>query len=418
MYEKYNRYKNSGVEWLGDIPEHWEVSKLGTLLKPISIRNHPDLPLLSITREDGVIVRDIEDDSTNHNFIPDDLSNYKVLRKGQFGMNKMKAWQGSYGILPETGIVSPAYYIFDFNKQIDSKFFHFAIRSKNYVSFFRQASDGVRIGQWDLSQTRMKGIPFFIPPLSEQTAIANFLDKKTSLIDHAIELKKKTIALLKEQKQILIQELVTGKRVWDKIQNCWTKPTEVKNSGVEWIGEIPKDWEVKALKYIAYLESGQTISSESFLEEGFPVFGGNGFRGYSRTYTNNGKYALIGRQGALCGNVNYVEGKFFASEHAIVVYHKKNINVLWLGETIKVANFNRLSQSAAQPGIAVSVIKNERFPYPSFEEQNKIAHHIEQQSAKIDRAIALQELKIEKLKELKATLIDSAVTGKIKVSEV
>ncbi len=117
----------------------------------------------------------------------------------------------------------------------------------------------------------------------------------------------------------------------------------------------------------------------------------------------------------MCGNVNYAKGKFFASEHAIVVYHKKNVNVFWLGETIKVADFNRLSQSAAQPGIAVSVIKDQRFPYPSFKEQNKIAYHIEQESTKIDRAISLQEQEIEKLKELKATLIDSAVTGKIKV---
>ena len=157
---------------------------------------------------------------------------------------------------------------------------------------------------------------------------------------------------------------------------------------------------MKALKYIAHLESGQTISSESFIEDGYPVFGGNGFRGYSESFTNEGKHVLIGRQGALCGNVNYASGKFFATEHAIVVYHKKGINVLWLGETIKVADFNRLSQSAAQPGIAVNVIKNVLFPYPPIEEQNEIELFIETQSAKIERAIGLQEQQIEKLRDL------------------
>jgi type I restriction enzyme S subunit len=226
------------------------------------------------------------------------------------------------------------------------------------------------------------------------------------------------ISLLKERKQIIIQDLVTGKKVWNPEKNTWTKPAKVKESGVEWIGEIPEGWEVKSLKYIANLESGSTISSESFVEEGYPVYGGNGFRGYSNTYTNEGKHALIGRQGALCGNVNYADGKFFASEHAIVAYHNKDINVIWLGEAIKVADFNRLSQSAAQPGIAVNVIKNVLFPFPKPDQQNRIASHIEAQSAKIAKAISLQQQQIEKLKELKSTLIDGAVTGKIMVASV
>lgn len=179
-FQKYPAYKDSGVEWLGEIPVGWEIGKLGTLLKPTSVKNRPDLPLLSITREEGVIERNLEDDSENHNFIPDDLSGYKLLKEGQFGMNKMKAWQGSYGIAPITGIVSPAYFVFDFNSSINPRFFHLAIRSKNYVAFFGQASDGVRVGQWDLSKTRMKEIPFFVPPLPEQTAIAAFLDDKTA----------------------------------------------------------------------------------------------------------------------------------------------------------------------------------------------------------------------------------------------
>ncbi|MEB7132649.1 restriction endonuclease subunit S, partial [Escherichia coli] len=95
--------KDSGVDWIGKIPAHWDLVKLGSCLSPVSVKNSPELPLLSITREQGVIERDVDDQESNHNFIPDDLSGYKKLEKGQFGMNKMKAWQGSYGVSKFTG---------------------------------------------------------------------------------------------------------------------------------------------------------------------------------------------------------------------------------------------------------------------------------------------------------------------------
>ena len=105
--------KFSGTKWLGNIPAHWQIMKLRQILHPVSVKNSPELPLLSVVREQGVILRDVEDTKSNHNFIPDDLSGYKVVKKGQFAMNKMKAWQGSYGVSDYTGIVSPAYFIFD-----------------------------------------------------------------------------------------------------------------------------------------------------------------------------------------------------------------------------------------------------------------------------------------------------------------
>ncbi len=203
--------KDSGVEWIGQVPEHWDVSSLGKMLLPVSEKNKPNLPLLSITRELGVIERNIEDQESNHNFIPDDLSNYKVLKKGQFGMNKMKAWQGSYGVSRFTGIVSPAYYIFDFIKSVNPRFFHWAIRSKIYISFFGSASDGVRIGQWDLSKSRMKSIPFIIPSYTEQVQIADYLDQQAVKIDQVIALKTAHIEKLKEYKNVLINDVVTGK---------------------------------------------------------------------------------------------------------------------------------------------------------------------------------------------------------------
>ncbi|MCA4780320.1 restriction endonuclease subunit S [Acinetobacter towneri] len=203
--------KDSGVEWIGQMPEHWDIERLGTMLEPVSKKGNLDKSLLSITREKGVILRDVEDDSENHNFIPDDLSNYKLIEKGQFGMNKMKAWQGSYGVSPYTGIVSPAYYVFKFIKPIHPEFFHWAIRSKLYVSFFGSASDGVRIGQWDLSKDRMKKIPFIYPSLAEQEKIVEYLEIQMSLIAKGIQLYTVEIIKLKEYKTTLINDAVTGK---------------------------------------------------------------------------------------------------------------------------------------------------------------------------------------------------------------
>ncbi|MCA4789744.1 restriction endonuclease subunit S [Acinetobacter towneri] len=203
--------KDSGVEWIGQIPEHWEIDRLGTILEPISKKGYADKQLLSITREKGVIVRDIKDDSENHNFIPDDLTNYKLIEAGQFGMNKMKAWQGSYGVSAYTGIVSPAYYIFRFIKPIYPEFFHWAIRSKLYVSFFGSASDGVRVGQWDLSKDRMKQIPFVFPSLEQQKTIADYLTQQSELISEGIKQYSAQIEKLKEYKTTLINDAVTGK---------------------------------------------------------------------------------------------------------------------------------------------------------------------------------------------------------------
>ena len=203
--------KDSGVEWIGEIPDHWELSRLGLMLKPYSVKNRPNETLLSITRELGVIERDLEDLESNHNFIPEDLSGYKLIEKGDFGMNKMKAWQGSYGVSKFTGIVSPAYYTFKLVDSISPDFFHFAIRSKIYVPFFGKASDGVRIGQWDLSKERMKRIPFVIPILDEQKEILEYIDSISLKIETAINLKQQEIEKLKEYKSSLINSVVTGK---------------------------------------------------------------------------------------------------------------------------------------------------------------------------------------------------------------
>ena len=201
--------KFSGVEWIGNIPVHWTTIKLRQILHPFSEKNHPELPLLSVVREQGVIIRDIEDKESNHNFIPDDLSGYKMVKKGQFAMNKMKAWQGSYGISEYTGIVSPAYFIFDVDFE-NLEYFHYAIRSKVYVNFFSQASDGIRVGQWDISINKMKEIPFIVPPADEQQAIVEYIPATFAKYDITIKKLTEEVEVLHKIRNKLSSDVVTG----------------------------------------------------------------------------------------------------------------------------------------------------------------------------------------------------------------
>lgn len=220
-------------------PSHWGVQAMRTLLRSRSERNRPDLPLLSVARERGVFVRTADDD--NHNVIPEDLSNYKIARIGDLVVNKMKAWQGSLGLAPCDGVVSPAYFVFDFD--IADRFYGQALlRSKPYVALFAAASDGVRIGQWDLVPARMREIPVLLPPPDEQAAIVRYLAHANRRIDKAIAAKRKLIRLLEEQNRVIVNLAVTRGLDPDA-------PT--KDSDVPGLGMIPSHWDVSRIRSFA-----------------------------------------------------------------------------------------------------------------------------------------------------------------------
>lgn len=184
-----------------------------------------------------------------------------------------------------------------------------------------------------------------------------------------------------------------------------------KPSGVEWLGEVPEHWEVLPIKRIASLQSGTGITADSITDEGpFPVYGGNGVRGYTDANTHEGHFPIIGRQGALCGNINYAKGGFWASEHAVVVTPCKQVEVHWLGETLRAMNLNQYSVSAAQPGLSVEAIVNLFIPWPPRDEQRTISTFLDHETAKIDALIAEQQRLIELLQEKRQAVISHAVT--------
>ncbi len=250
----YDEYQDSGSQWLKRAPKHWTVRSLRSLTQVRSERNRPELTLLSVERERGVIVRDL-DSTSNHNFIPDDLSNYKVAKQGDLVINKMKAWQGSMGIAPCDGIVSPAYYVYRF-KIADRQFAHRLLRSKPYVAHFCQASDGVRVGQWDLSIPGMREIPVLLPPSDEQALIVRFLDWASIRLGKAIAAKRKVIRLFEEQKQAIIHRAVT--RGLDE-------NVPLKHSGLDWLGDVPEHWNVKRIKYLMRVVDNRSESGDEVL---------------------------------------------------------------------------------------------------------------------------------------------------------
>jgi len=412
-YSAHESYKPSGYDWVGDVPAHWAVEKLGTSLRAVSEKNRPDLPLLSITREKGVIERDLDDEESNHNFIPDDLSGYKVLRAGQFGMNKMKAWQGSYGVSQHTGIVSPAYFVFQFTKEIDPNFFNRAIRSKLYVSFFGSASDGVRIGQWDLNKARMREIPLLVPPLPEQRAITAFLDDKCAKIDGAVKIKEDQIALLRERRQIIIQDAVT---------RGLNPDAPMKDSGINWIGQIPAHWEVKRFKHFFSTAMGETILGEDLIDDGkIPVYSateGDHFFGY----VNKAKIILaagdlvIPARGNSIGFPKLVSSTATCSQTTIYAKKMGKISsdfVFYYLLSCKRFLFQFVQ--TAIPQITVDEVKNNIILCPPAREQEELVSYCKDIAHRFDGAITLKRRQIEALNEYKASLINAAVTGKIKV---
>jgi type I restriction enzyme S subunit len=191
----------------------------------------------------------------------------------------------------------------------------------------------------------------------------------------------------------------------------WPQYLAYADNGVPWLDKYPSGWVASPLKFLADMRSGESITSESITPTGhFPVYGGNGLRGYTAAYTHQGARVLVGRQGALCGNIHLVSGKYWASEHAIVTTPAKGIDPRWLAHVLDTMNLRQYSQAAAQPGISAEAIGKLRVPTPSPSEQACIADFLDRETAKIDALIAKQEQLIATLREDRTATITQAVT--------
>ena len=424
----YAEYKESGSKWLGAVPAEWEVRHLRTLISKRAERDRPDLPLLSVAREKGVFVRSMTDADENHNVIPEDLTNYKVARAGNLVINKMKAWQGSMGIAPCDGIVSPAYFVFDF-RIANQAFGQRLLRSKPYVAHFAQASDGVRVGQWDLSIPGMRQIPVLVPSEDEQAAIVRFLDHANRKIDGFIRAKRKLIGLLNEQKQAIIHRAVTRGLHPD---------VPLKPSGIPWLGDIPKNWEAKRIKYLLReVDNRSTTGLEPLLSmrmhHGLVVFSEHFTRppqaatlvGFKivrpRQFVVNRMQAGNGVIFPSCLSITGLVSPDYAVFDPIA-----DVNVDYLGELFRSRTL-RVKFRSESKGLGTGTsgfmrLYNDRFgaihiPLPPREEQDSILKGIGEQSADLNTAIARTEREIALMQEYRTRLTADLVTGKLDVRE-
>lgn len=203
--------KESGAGWMPLVPAHWKVHKLKYHLSRRTVRNPGDAEVLSLYRELGVVPKDSRDD--NYNVTSEDTSNYLFVRKGDFVINKMKAWQGSVAVSEYEGIVSPAYFVYEFKDALFHKrYFHYLLRNRTYAIEFMRMSGGIRVGQWDLPASALENTFVLIPPINEQKNIASFLDKKCADIELVIDEKKRQLEVIEEYKKSIIFEYVTGKK--------------------------------------------------------------------------------------------------------------------------------------------------------------------------------------------------------------
>ena len=202
--------KDSGVEWIGEVPEHWTVTAVTNITDTVSKKNYPNEELLSVYRDYGVIIKSSRDD--NNNKAGADLSSYKLVEPGFLVINKMKAWQGSLGVSEFRGIVSPAYITCKTNKRIvDRSYLHHLLRCRNYINEYNRLSFGVRVDQWDMRYDDFKYVPVLLPPMAEQAAIAKYLDEKTAQMDRIVTAINTQIDKLKDLRKALINDVVTGK---------------------------------------------------------------------------------------------------------------------------------------------------------------------------------------------------------------
>ena len=428
--KKYDQYKNSGVEWLGEIPEHWEALSnkfIFKLNKNLVGKKSSEYDLLSLTLN-GVIRRDMENPQGK---FPAEFDTYQEVKKGDFifCLFDVEETPRTVGLSDFDGMITGAYTVMQVNKNFDNSFLYYFYLNLDADKRMKPLYTGLRN---TISKDNFLSFKTFVPPLQEQTTIASFLDDKTTKIDQAITIKQKQIELLKERRQILIHKAVT-RGLDDKVK--------LKDSGVEWIGEIPEHWEVKKVKHVAgHFMYGTSIDCNE-LGKGMPVLRIPNIDNLEINfddlkYTSLGnseteKY-LLKKNDILVirtnGNPESVgksaifkqEGTYIFASYLIRVKPKDNINPdflinamnsisirgsLTFSARTSVGNYNLNTQSLGDCYIA----------YPPIIEQSEILTYVENTNDKISTAISLKEQEIEKLKEYKMSLIDGVVTGKVKI---
>ncbi|HEH5405080.1 TPA: restriction endonuclease subunit S [Campylobacter coli] len=407
-------FKDSGIEWLGEIPQDWEIKPLKAVFNQRNEQN-TNLKLctiLSLIKDIGVVP--YEEKGNIGNKSKEDLKNYKIARINDLVLNKMNAAIGSLGVSAYNGLVSPIYLVFYINnpKHLMS-YYSYLFQIKSVQKFLKIYAYGIMEIRESIDYLDFKKMSLPVPPLKVQEQIANFLDEKCEQIANFIEKKEKLISLLKEQKQVLINETIT--KGLDKNVNF-------KDSGIEWLGEIPQHWNILKLKHIASLrnqksnnidfrigleniesKTGKFIPSSEvvFEEDGIGFKKGDILFGKLRPYL--AKVFLTDRDGICVSEFLVLKIKSESN---------KFIKFLMLS-SLFIDIVDSSTYGTKMPRANWEFIGNLKIPLPPLKEQEQIAKFLDEKCEKIDLLIEKTKKQIKLIKEYKTTLINQAVCGRI-----
>jgi type I restriction enzyme S subunit len=407
---KYPAYKDSGVEWIEDVPFHWEVKKFKRVFYEIKKRSNPKLNCGSISFGKVVYKDDVK--------IPESTKrSYQVVQKGDFLINPLNLNYDLISLRIALSdidvVVSSGYIVLSNSVKLNKTFYKYFLHRFD-VAFMKLLGSGVR---QTLNWNDIANCDLIFPPLPEQTAIAAFLDRKTALIDQAIGIKQKQIELLKERRQILIHNAVT---------RGLNPNVKLKDSGVEWIGEIPYGWEVKKIKDILIekkykrnlnlncgsISYGKVIfKNDESIPESTKKSYQEVLKGEFLINPLNLNYDLKSLRIALSDKDVVVSSGYIVLNTKIEV-NKPFLN--WILHRFDISFMKTLGSGVRQT-LNYKDVSQCQLTLPPLTEQIEIANYIDMNTNNFEYVISLKEQEIEKLKEYKATLINSAVTGKIKV---
>lgn len=425
---RYESYKDHNVRWLNKIPSHWKVQPLWSLSKKKSITENRGLELLSVYLNKGVIkFSDVSDKRTNTT--SDDMSKYQRVDSGDLVLNNQQAWRGSVGVSSYTGIVSPAYIVLEMSKEFDREYSNYLFRDGVMVAHYLTCSKGVGSIQRNLYFPDLRTTPVIIPPLEEQKLISRYLDKKTEQIDRLIEKIQKKIELLKEQRTSLINQCVT---------KGLNPNVEMKDSGVEWIGDIPSHWNVKKLKYLVsyntnnlredtdpdyrfnYIEIGDVDYIEGITFKEKISFEGCPSRARRIVQPFDVIISTVRTYLRAVGTVPDIPDLICSTGFCVLRDQSGFLNQKFLSYVVKsewfISSVISNSYGVSYPAINASELVELKIVLPSISEQESIVEVLQSEINKYDSYLESEQSRLKLLSEYRQSLISSVVTGKVRVT--
>lgn len=404
MENRYEKYKDSGIAWIGNIPEHWEVKKLGHLYIPRNEKvSDKDYPALSVTMQ-GVLLQLENVAKTN------DGDNRKLVKIGDFAINSRSDRRGSCGISKYDGSVSLINIVLTPINDMNPVYYEWLFHSSLFSDEYYRWGHGIVNDLWTTRWQEMKNIQIAAPPLHEQQLIATYLDQKCSEIDELITLQEEMITKLQSYKQSVITEAVT---------KGLDKNVPLKDSGIEWIGEIPEHWKIVCLKRLSKISTGNQDTQDSTPDGKYPFFVRSPKVERSNRYTFEGPSILMAGDGVGAGKVFHLaDNKFACHQRVYCINQFSKINRIFLFYYLSSLFYNIIDSANSKSTVdSVRLPMIAEFPVciPLDLEQQSIADYLDQRCSEIDELISIKQQKIEKLKDYKKSLIFECVTGKRKV---